>query len=177
MMGVATLKLASRLVALAKGHNVSIATAESCTGGLVGAAITAISGSSVVYDRGFITYSNEAKIAMLGVDADLIAGYGAVSAQVARAMATGALLGSNANLTVAVTGIAGPDGGTSDKPVGLVHFAAAFRSTPNMEPDVHDAHDLFGDIGRDRVREQSVDRALHMMIELLEQHSPPLAVI
>ena len=105
----------------------TVATAESCTGGLVAAALTAIPGSSDVFERGFVTYSNSAKSEMLGVPYWLIERHGAVSEDVARAMAGGALTHSQASLAVAVTGIAGPDGGTAEKPVGLVHFAAGRR--------------------------------------------------
>jgi nicotinamide-nucleotide amidase len=112
----------------ARQAGVMVATAESCTGGLVAAALTAIPGSSDVMDRGFVTYSNAAKTAMLGVPASLIADVGAVSAEVAAAMAEGALRASNAGITVAITGIAGPGGGSAEKPVGLVYFAAASRS-------------------------------------------------
>jgi nicotinamide-nucleotide amidase len=104
-----------------------LATAESCTGGLIAAVLTSIAGSSAVFERGFITYSNEAKTELLGVPAGLIAEHGAVSEPVARAMAEGALLRSHADIAVSVTGIAGPDGGSAEKPVGLVHFACARR--------------------------------------------------
>jgi nicotinamide-nucleotide amidase len=104
-----------------------LATAESCTGGLIAAVLTSIAGSSAVFERGFVTYSNEAKTELLGVPAGLIAEHGAVSEPVARAMAEGALLRSHADIAVSVTGIAGPDGGSAEKPVGLVHFACARR--------------------------------------------------
>lgn len=119
--------LARLVLAEARQANMMIATAESCTGGLVAAALTAISGSSDVVDRGFVTYSNAAKTAMLGVPENLIANVGAVSAEVASAMAEGALRASQAGLAIAITGIAGPGGGSADKPVGLVHFAATSR--------------------------------------------------
>jgi nicotinamide-nucleotide amidase len=104
-----------------------LATAESCTGGLIAAALTSVAGSSDVVERGFVTYSNEAKTEMLGVPAALIAAYGAVSAEVAAAMATGALAHSHADVAVSVTGVAGPGGGTAEKPVGLVWFGCAAR--------------------------------------------------
>ena len=107
-----------------------LATAESCTGGLVAAVITSIAGCSSVFERGFVTYSNAAKTELLGVPAALIAEHGAVSEPVARAMAEGALLRSHADIAVSVTGIAGPDGGSGEKPVGLVHFACARRDNP-----------------------------------------------
>ena len=115
------------LVAAAVERKAMIATAESCTGGMVAAAITDIAGSSAVFDRGFVTYSNAAKTAMLGVAPALLEVHGAVSAEVARAMAQGALAHSLATLAVSITGIAGPNGGTPTKPVGLVHFACAVR--------------------------------------------------
>jgi nicotinamide-nucleotide amidase len=105
-----------------------LATAESCTGGLIAAALTSVAGSSDVVERGFVTYSNEAKTEMLGVPAALIAAHGAVSAEVAAAMAAGALAHSHANVAVSVTGVAGPGGGTAEKPVGLVWFGRAVRS-------------------------------------------------
>ena len=124
-----------------------IATAESCTGGLLAATLTAIPGCSDCFERGFVTYSNVSKSELLGVPAWLIERHGAVSEDVARAMAGGALTHSRATLAVSVTGIAGPDGGTEDKPVGLVHFAAGRRD----EPIVHQMA-LFGDLGRSEVQ-------------------------
>lgn len=106
-----------------------IATAESCTGGLIAAGLTAFAGSSDVFERGFVTYSNEAKVDLLGVPAELIAAHGAVSAEVARAMAEGALAHSHADIAVSVTGIAGPGGGSADKPVGLVYIGSARRDS------------------------------------------------
>src|ERR1700761_8344301 len=125
MFGDALLAEARDLLAAARGNNFRIATAESCTGGLIAALLTEIPGSSDVVERGFVTYSNESKRELLGVPAELIARHGAVSAEVARAMALGALGHARADLSVAVTGVAGPGGGTTDKPVGLVHLAAA----------------------------------------------------
>lgn len=119
--------LARAVLAEARKNGLTIATAESCTGGLVAAALTDIAGSSDVFDRGFVTYSNAAKTAMIGVPAALIVENGAVSAEVAAAMAEGALRASGAGLAVAITGVAGPGGGNAAKPVGLVHFAAAAR--------------------------------------------------
>ena len=153
---------ARALLARCKAQRLTIATAESCTGGLIAAALTAIPGSSAVVDRGFVTYSNEAKTEMLGVPADLIARRGAVSAEVARAMAEGALKHSKADLTVAVTGIAGPDGGTAEKPVGLVHIAAARRGGARLHEEM-----LYGDIGRDNVRFETVASALALLARLL----------
>jgi nicotinamide-nucleotide amidase len=141
-----------------RAQGMMIATAESCTGGLVAGALTAIPGSSDVLDRGFVTYSNAAKQAQLGVSEGLLAEYGAVSEPVARTMAEGALSASTAQLAVSVTGIAGPGGGSAEKPVGLVHFAAARTG----HPTVHRA-ECFGDIGRDAVRMASVRVALEML--------------
>ena len=125
---------ARRVLDAARARGVRIATAESCTGGLVAGALTAIAGSSDVVEAGVVTYSNAAKTALLGVPADLIARHGAVSAQTARAMAQGALERTGADLSVAVTGIAGPGGGTPDKPVGLVYFATAMNGRRDPAP-------------------------------------------
>jgi len=138
-----------------------VATAESCTGGLVIAALTDIAGSSDVVDRGFVTYSNAAKQTVLGVTAATLTAHGAVSRDTAEAMARGALAHSIADLAVAVTGIAGPGGGSADKPVGLVHFAAAARDGRLIHCERH-----FGDIGRGDVRRRSVIVALSMLFEL-----------
>ncbi len=118
---------AARLVALCRARGVTVATAESCTGGMIAAAITAIPGSSAVLDRGFVTYSNAAKTEMLGVPADLIEAVGAVSEAVAGRMAEGAIERAGVDIAVSVTGIAGPDGGTAEKPVGTVWFGLANR--------------------------------------------------
>jgi nicotinamide-nucleotide amidase len=149
---------ALELVGLCKARGVKIATAESCTGGLVAAAITSVSGSSAVFERGFITYSNAAKTEMIGVDEALIARYGAVSDETARAMAEGAQRAARADIAVAVTGIAGPTGATPTKPVGLVHIAVAFARTVSREF-------RFGDIGRNVVREKSTLAALQMLLD------------
>jgi nicotinamide-nucleotide amidase len=141
-------------------RHVRIVTAESCTGGLVAGALTEIAGSSDVVDRGFITYSNRAKSSVLGVPGDLIADMGAVSEPVARMMAEGALNASDAHIAVAITGVAGPGGGTALKPVGLVHFATARANGPILH-----RRELFGDIGRERVRLESVRTALEMIRE------------
>ncbi|MGE0044328.1 MAG: CinA family protein [Hyphomonadaceae bacterium] len=140
-----------------------IVTAESCTGGLVAALLTEIPGSSKVVERGFVTYSNRAKEEMLGVPGDLIADMGAVSEPVARAMAEGALRESRAHISVAITGVAGPDGGTAMKPVGLVHVAAARENRSIL----HEAC-RFGNIGRREVRLASVEKALGLMRRLVE---------
>jgi len=155
------LPAARELLDLCKQKRLTIATAESCTGGLVAGVLTEIPGSSAVVERGFVTYSNAAKTDVLGVPAALIARLGAVSREVAEAMAAGALAHSAADLVVAITGIAGPDGGTADKPVGLVHFAAGRRD----RAVVH-AERRFGNIGRSAVRLASVQQALAMLTEL-----------
>ena len=143
------------------------ATAESCTGGLVAGALTDIAGSSYVFDRGFVTYSNEAKQQMLGVASETIRDYGAVSRQTAEAMARAAIAHSNADLAVAITGIAGPGGGGKDKPVGLVHFAAATRGGALTHKEMR-----YGDIGRAEVRAKSVLQALAMLKESAENAEP-----
>jgi nicotinamide-nucleotide amidase len=120
--------LAGEAVAHLKAHNLKLATAESCTGGLIAALITEIPGSSVVLERGFVTYSNAAKQDMLGVSRSLLEQYGAVSREVAEAMAEGALTHSRADVAISVTGIAGPDGGSTQKPTGLVHFCLLKKS-------------------------------------------------
>src|SRR3990172_4722477 len=127
------LEEAARLIADLRGRALKLATAESCTGGLVAGLLTEVAGASDVLERGFVTYSNAAKIGMLGVDPELLRRHGAVSAEVARAMAEGALRCSAADVAVAVTGIAGPSGGTAEKPVGLVHFAAAISAAATLE--------------------------------------------
>jgi nicotinamide-nucleotide amidase len=153
---------AGELLAACRALGELIATAESCTGGLVAATLTAIPGSSDVFERGFVTYSNAAKSEMLGVPFWLIEKHGAVSEDVARAMAGGALLHSRASLAVAVTGIAGPDGGTEEKPIGLVHLAALRRDKPVLHERV-----LFGAIGRNEIRQRSVARALVLLRTLV----------
>jgi nicotinamide-nucleotide amidase len=151
---------ATRVLELCRAHGWTVATAESCTGGLVAAALTQIPGSSDVVDCGFVTYSNEAKQLMLGIPAAALTAHGAVSAETAEAMAQGALARSGADLAVAVTGIAGPGGGSAEKPVGLVHFAAA-HATKVRNREKH-----FGDVGRAQVRRLSVLEALAMLEEL-----------
>jgi nicotinamide-nucleotide amidase len=147
----------------ARARGLKIATAESCTGGLVAGALTDIAGSSDVVDRGFVTYSNEAKQQMLGVPALTIDKHGAVSRETAEAMARGALGNANADIVVSITGIAGPGGGSKDKPVGLVHFAAAARSGALMHKEMR-----YGDIGRAEVRRLSVLQALAMLKSMAE---------
>lgn len=127
-----TLDCAAALLARLQAAGLTLATAESCTGGLIAAALTAVPGSSAVVGMGWVTYSNAAKTALLGVPADLLVQHGAVSEPVARAMAEGALARSGADLAVSCTGIAGPGGGTPGKPVGLVFIAAARRGAPTL---------------------------------------------
>jgi nicotinamide-nucleotide amidase len=155
------------LLDLCRAKKLTIAAAESCTGGLLAATLTEIPGSSAVFDRGFVTYSNDAKIAMLGVPVDLIETFGAVSRETAQAMASGALVQANVDLAVAITGIAGPGGAMPGKPVGLVHLAAAARGGTR----IHQARQ-FGDIGRAPVRHEAVRQALAMLRELADQEAP-----
>lgn len=152
------LPLAAAIVSACTRDGLLLATAESCTGGLIAGAITEIAGSSAVLDRGFVTYSNEAKVGMLGVAPELIGSLGAVSSVVAVAMAEGALHASRADIAVAVTGIAGPGGGSAEKPVGLVHFAVAVRGASTVH-----AERRFGDIGRSAVRLATVQAALELI--------------
>jgi nicotinamide-nucleotide amidase len=153
--------LARSLLDLCRSRRLTIATAESCTGGLVAGALTDIPGSSDVIDRAFVTYSNDAKRAMLGVDATTLATFGAVSKETATQMAVGALERAGVDLTVAITGIAGPGGATAGKPVGLVHLAAAARDGRIIHRECR-----FGAIGRTAVRLRSVVEALRMLMEL-----------
>ena len=154
---------ADRVLEVCRKRKLRVVTAESCTGGLIAAALTAIAGSSDVVDRAFVTYSNEAKREMIGVPWDAILGHGAVSEPVARAMAAGALARGNAQIAVSVTGVAGPGGGTPDKPVGLVHFAAQ-RSGFDA---IVERHVFPGD--RDQIRRLAVVTALAMVAALAER--------
>jgi nicotinamide-nucleotide amidase len=156
------LSRAEHLLTTARAGGVRIATAESCTGGLIAALLTEIAGSSEVFGRGFVTYSNKAKIDMLGVSAATLRQHGAVSEAVARVMAEGAIRNSTAQMSVAVTGIAGPGGGTDQKPVGLVHIAVARAGEPTLHRECR-----FGDIGRGAIRLASVETALEMLQSLL----------
>lgn len=151
--------LAAKLVKLCTEKKLLCATAESCTGGMVAAAITDIPGASAVFDRGFVTYSNQSKIEALGVDEVLIDAYGAVSEEVTKAMAQGALKHSNVNISVAISGIAGPGGGTKEKPVGLVFFAAAAR-----HGELHAENQLFSG-SRAEIRQLATEKALEMLYE------------
>ncbi|MCW5751418.1 MAG: CinA family protein [Alphaproteobacteria bacterium] len=156
------LERAAAILARARATGLRIATAESCTGGLIAALLTEIAGSSDVMERGFVTYSNAAKTELLGVPEALIARHGAVSEEVARAMAEGALEQAPVDLAVSVTGIAGPGGGSPHKPVGRVHLALARTG----EATRHERLD-FGDAGRANVRIGSVKRALAMLEDAL----------
>jgi nicotinamide-nucleotide amidase len=154
---------AEHVLDLCRARSLTVTTAESCTGGLVAGALTDIAGSSDVVDSGFVTYSNRAKESMVGVPADVLAAHGAVSRQTAEAMAQGALGRTGATLSVAITGIAGPGGGSAEKPVGLVHFAAAREGT------LLHREKRFGDLGRGEVRRRSVLVALEMLAEIAEE--------
>ena len=155
---------AQRLFEICKRKRLTVTTAESCTAGLVAGTLTEIPGSSSVLDRGFVTYSNQAKQDMLGVSAATLKAHGAVSRETAEEMARGALAHAPVDLAVSITGIAGPDGGSAEKPVGLVHFAAASSSGKFVH-----AEKRFGDIGRSEVRKQSVLQALRMLYDLAER--------
>lgn len=152
-------ELAAAVLDAARAQGWRIATAESCTGGLIAGALTGVAGSSDVVDRGFVTYSNEAKQQMLGVSAAGIEKFGAVSAPVAKEMAYGALANSLADVTVSVTGIAGPGGGSPDKPVGLVWFGVAVQGQAPQAEKME-----FGDIGREQVRARTVIHALKLLL-------------
>lgn len=157
MFTPALIAQATALLDEMRAREQTLATAESCTGGLIAGLLTEIPGSSDVVERGYVTYSNAAKCEAIGVAADLIAAHGAVSAEVARAMAQGALKHSRADIAVAVTGVAGPGGGSADKPVGLVHIAAARRGF-TAEQREH----RFGDQGRGAVRLATLAAALDL---------------
>ena len=158
MLDDALLVRAEALVTAYAAAGLRVATAESCTGGLVASVLTAVPGSSAVVERGFVTYSNEAKAEAIGVAADLIAAHGAVSEPVARAMAEGALARSRADVAVAITGIAGPGGGSELKPVGLVHFGLAARGRPVLHRERR-----YGDPGRAEIRRLAVAEALDLL--------------
>jgi nicotinamide-nucleotide amidase len=162
MFSPVLLAQAEKLLADARARGLKIATAESCTGGLLAGLLTEIPGSSDVVERGFVTYSNKAKEDMLGVPGATLRQHGAVSEPVARIMAEGAIRNSTAQLAVAVTGIAGPGGGTEEKPVGLVHIAVARAGEPTLHRECR-----FGDIGRSEIRLASVAAALEMLQSLV----------
>lgn len=155
------IEAAWELLGLCKERGLTVITAESCTGGLVAAALTDAPGASSVVQGGFVTYSNEAKQTSLGVPKEMLDKHGAVSEPVARAMAEGALAASLADLSVSITGIAGPEGGSEQKPVGLVHFAASRRDGPTLHREKR-----FGDVGRGLVRRNSAMEAISLLREL-----------
>jgi nicotinamide-nucleotide amidase len=155
--------MAAKIIAACRDGHLILSSAESCTGGLIAACITEVPGSSVAFDRGFVTYSNIAKQEMLGVSAATLNTFGAVSKETALEMAQGALARSSAHIAISVTGIAGPGGGSSEKPVGLVCFAAASRSGLIIQRDRR-----FGDIGRSDVRHMALDAGLQLTSELLD---------
>lgn len=157
------LDMAKEFLSALRAKSWKFATAESCTGGLIAGLLTEIPGSSDVVDRGFVTYSNEAKTALVHVPAELIALHGAVSEEVVRAMAEGALRNSLADLTVAVSGVAGPGGGSAEKPVGRVHIAASSKTNR-----LHRRMD-YGDLGRSEIRRRTVIDALALAQELLRE--------
>jgi nicotinamide-nucleotide amidase len=164
MFNEADLARAAEILRRAKALSLRIATAESCTGGLVAALLTEVPGSSAAFDRGFVVYSNAAKQQMLGVSSSLLDAWGAVSPEVARAMADGALTHSSADIAVSITGVAGPDGGTPAKPVGLVQFGSARRMTP-----VQHVEKRFGDMGRTGVRHAALQTALDLIEQRLDE--------
>lgn len=157
-------ELARQVLAACEERGIMLATAESCTGGMIAAALTDIAGSSTVVDRGFVTYSNEAKMEMLGVRPETLGAYGAVSRETAREMAAGALGRSRAGIAVSVTGIAGPGGGSAEKPVGLVWFGLAMKDQPPVAEQR-----LFGDRSRAFIREESVKAALSLVLQALSR--------
>lgn len=157
---------AKRVLDACRARGLRVATAESCTGGLVAAALTEIAGASDVVECGFVTYADAAKQAMLGVPASTLERHGAVSGETAAAMAAGALKNSQADLSVAITGIAGPAGGSNEKPVGLVHFAAASRDGRRLA-----RRRLFGKIGRRSVRQRSAAEALALLEALAQERT------
>ena len=162
MLPAATLDAARALLAALEERGMTLATAESCTGGLIAAALTAVPGSSAVVTRGYVTYSNEAKREMVGVPAELFDTVGAVSEEVARAMAEGALRASGADVALSCTGIAGPGGGREAKPVGTVCLSVASRGGPRIDRTVH----MPG--GRAMVRERTTTVTLHLLRRLLD---------
>ena len=161
------LKEAAELLDRLRAQGLRLATAESCTGGLIAALFTEIAGSSDVVERGFVTYSNAAKTELLGVSDDLLARHGAVSEPVARAMVQGALAHSHADVAVSVTGVAGPGGGSDAKPVGLVHIAALHKGG-----DVVHQECRFGAIGRGPIRLASVEVALQLVSRAAAASAP-----
>lgn len=160
MTDTETYAAAAAVLSAFRARGWTLATAESCTGGLVAGALTAVPGSSDVVDRGFVTYSNAAKMAMLGVPEATLAAHGAVSAETARAMAEGARAAAHVSVAVSTTGVAGPGGGSDEKPVGLVHFACARPDGTTRHCEMR-----FGDLGREEIRRRSVLVALGLLAE------------
>ena len=154
--------LARRVLHAARARGLTIAAAESCTGGLVSASLCAIAGASDVFERGFVTYTNLAKMQMLGVPAETLKAHGAVSEATARAMAAGALAASPCDLAVAITGIAGPGGGSAAKPVGTVHIAVATRDGASLH-----RHEAFGDRPREAIQRASAASALALLLDAM----------
>lgn len=164
MVDAETAARAAAVLAAFRAKGLMLATVESCTGGLVAGALTAVAGSSDVVERGFVTYSNRAKSELVGVPEAVLAAYGAVSEQTARAMAEGALARAPVEVAVSITGVAGPGGGSAEKPVGLVHFGCAVRGGATAHRRM-----LFGDLGRDEIRRRSVLVALDLLLEAAAQ--------
>ncbi|EJF94256.1 CinA family protein [Bartonella taylorii] len=156
-------KQAREVLTACRQKGLLLTTVESCTGGLIAANLTHIAGSSDVFDCGFVVYSNESKTHLVGVCAELIEKYGAVSKEVALAMAEGGLKYSQAGIAVSVTGIAGPGGACLNKPVGLVHFAVAYKNHKTLHTEMH-----FGDLDRNTIRYATVENALKMILESLQ---------
>lgn len=157
-------ELARKIIERASAANIMVATAESCTGGLVAGALTEVPGSSTVVDRGFVTYTNDAKIDLLTVSSETLETHGAVSEATAAQMAEGALHNSRAKIAVSITGIAGPGGGSELKPVGMVCFGLAVEGQAVRTQDIR-----FGDLGRAQVRRRSVETALELILSVLPQ--------
>jgi len=159
--------LAQQVITALKAANATIVTAESCTGGLIGATLTGVPGSSAAFFGGFITYDNEAKSRMIRVPFRMIEDYGAVSNQVARAMADGARNTAGTDYAVAATGIAGPDGGSERKPIGLVYLAVSSNEGTSV------IEKRFGDIGREAIRKASVEASLELVLDVLSRRQEP----
>jgi nicotinamide-nucleotide amidase len=158
------LQQAAAILELCRARGLTLATAESCTGGLIAACFTEVAGASDVFERGFVTYSNRAKEEMLGVDPRTLARFGAVSSETALEMALGARVRAKTDLAIAVTGVAGPGGGSAEKPVGLVHIAAAHSITPPLHRECR-----FGEVGRSEIRMLTLRQALMLTQEALRQ--------
>lgn len=167
MLNGELLEQARKLVGLCRDRGLMIASAESCTGGLLSAYLTAVPRSSEVFERGFVTYANDAKVEMLGVDDGLIAAHGAVSEPVARAMAEGIFAHAPVDLSVSITGVAGPGGGSAEKPVGLVFVGVGAKTGGGVQVQVE--RHQFGDCGRNVVRESTVAAALDLLMRLAER--------